>query len=323
MRQPTVARDFPLPAALIGAAVILVGLIAGATRAQTEAERYFDETGHAVRGPFLAFFDSHGGLGIFGYPITDEFVNANGLLVQYFQRARFEWHPSNPTGYRVQLGLIGDELGYSQPRLAASQIPAPTNPNCQYFPETGHSACYAFLGYFRGNGGIEVFGYPISEYYIEGDRIVQAFQRARMEWHPEKPQKVQLTMLGSAVFNASGESRALLEPRASPNQLRAVTRLNVQTSVSRAVTGRAGSQTIYAFVADQHNNPIQGVAVSAVIYLASGSATYVLPPTDARGMTKLNIPFGQTKPGEKVTIDVTATLNTLVGRSRGSFLPWW
>jgi Tol biopolymer transport system component len=36
-------------------------------------------------------------------------MTENGLIVQYFQRARFEWHGEHPAAYRVQLGLLGDE----------------------------------------------------------------------------------------------------------------------------------------------------------------------------------------------------------------------
>lgn len=70
--------------------------------------RYFPETRHSVRGLFLTYFDRHGGLYSFGYPVSEPY-DQDGLWVQYFQRARFEHHPGNPAAYRVQLGLLGDE----------------------------------------------------------------------------------------------------------------------------------------------------------------------------------------------------------------------
>jgi hypothetical protein len=30
--------------------------------------------------------------------------------VQYFERARLEWHPTNVDPYKVQMGLLGREL---------------------------------------------------------------------------------------------------------------------------------------------------------------------------------------------------------------------
>ena len=39
-------------------------------------------------------------------------VNASGdrVLTQWFERARFEYHPNNPTRDRVLLGRLGAEL---------------------------------------------------------------------------------------------------------------------------------------------------------------------------------------------------------------------
>ena len=53
---------------------------------------WFSLTHHNVCGGFQAYFEAHGGVSIFGYPLTEEFQQ-NGLTVQYFERARFEWHP--------------------------------------------------------------------------------------------------------------------------------------------------------------------------------------------------------------------------------------
>jgi hypothetical protein len=55
---------------------------------------------------FLAFFDAHGGLALFGNPISD-FVIEGDLYVQYFERARFEWHPEMSPDQWVKLADIG------------------------------------------------------------------------------------------------------------------------------------------------------------------------------------------------------------------------
>ncbi len=301
-------------------------LVVAAVSAQSQdGQRYFDETGHTVIGPFLKFFDEHGGLEIFGYPITEQFFDSNERLVQYFQRARFEWRPDNPEGFQVQLGLLGDELGYSRPRLAASDIPAANNPRCKYFPETGHSVCYAYLDYFRAHGGIDVFGYPISEAISQGDRIVQYFQRAQMEWHPERQtsQKVQLALIGSVAFDEFNLPRALLDPVDPPNQLRLVTSLTVWASVQNPVTNRRGSQLVYTFVGDQHRKPLVGAEVKAIVHFASGDQPYDFFPTNSRGITQKEISFNETKPGEKISIDIIVKYNNLTSRTRTSFLPWW
>jgi hypothetical protein len=92
-----------------------------------------------------------------------------------------------------------------QRRLAAladtNQLPLlPT----VFFAQTGHhlSNRTGFLDFWRANGQVKVFGYPISEEIVEGDRVVQYFERARFEYHPElagTPFQVQLGLLGREV----------------------------------------------------------------------------------------------------------------------------
>ena len=79
--------------------------VAGAAR-----NLYVDVTGHNVGDPILRFYQRYGGLQVFGYPLTEAF-SANGLTVQYFERARFEYHPEySGTQYEILLGLLGNEM---------------------------------------------------------------------------------------------------------------------------------------------------------------------------------------------------------------------
>jgi hypothetical protein len=83
---------------------------------------YFAATGHTLRGPFRDYWHKHGlefgdagisyreSLALFGYPISEEFVDPDtGLVTQYFERAVFEYHPDNPDPYKVLLRLLGAE----------------------------------------------------------------------------------------------------------------------------------------------------------------------------------------------------------------------
>jgi len=69
-----------------------------------------------------------------------------------------------------------------------------------YFPLTGHVIGGAFARFFERWGGLGVFGYPRTAEVPEGGRPVQYFQRARMEFAPEKagtPDEVQLGLLAT------------------------------------------------------------------------------------------------------------------------------
>ncbi|MFL5731959.1 MAG: PQQ-dependent sugar dehydrogenase [Chloroflexia bacterium] len=70
------------------------------------------ETGKRLGGRFLQYWQQHGGLLQQGYPISDEFTEVSDLngkpyLVQYFERAVFEYHPENAAPYDVLLSQLG------------------------------------------------------------------------------------------------------------------------------------------------------------------------------------------------------------------------
>ncbi|NJM08377.1 L,D-transpeptidase [Candidatus Gracilibacteria bacterium] len=145
---------------------------------------YFEQTGHHLsnRAGFLDFWRANGRLLIFGYPISEELVE-NGRIVQYFERARFEYHPESAgTPAQVQLGLLGNEI------LAIQGMPAGIDDpqtGVSYFPETRHTLWGEFKQYWQKRGGVEQFGYPLSEVVDENGRQVQYFERAKMLYYPE------------------------------------------------------------------------------------------------------------------------------------------
>ncbi len=172
--------------------------------------RYFPETGHSVGHGFLKYWESFGGLSAFGYPITDE-MQENGTTVQYFQRARFEWHPgAAPQRYDVLLGLLGDIIAAPMMNQQPFQrVNASSDSNCTYYQATGHRLCFGFRDYWQSHGGLAIFGYPISEEFQEDPSgtgtpvTVQYFERQRLEYHPENsPQwQVEGGLLGTQVYD--------------------------------------------------------------------------------------------------------------------------
>ena len=79
---------------------------------------FFPATGHNLSGRFLAYWEANGGLAQFGYPITEErydgLTTTSGgscCVTQYFERARFEYHPEYAgTPYEVLLGQFGRQI---------------------------------------------------------------------------------------------------------------------------------------------------------------------------------------------------------------------
>jgi len=75
----------------------------------------------------------------------------------------------------------------------------------RYFPKTGKTVSGKFLEYWMAKGGLESYGYPLTEARSEIDplsgkaRLVQWFERARFELSPENvgtPHEVELGLLG-------------------------------------------------------------------------------------------------------------------------------
>ncbi|EFO79910.1 peptidase S8 and S53 subtilisin kexin sedolisin [Oscillochloris trichoides DG-6] len=80
-----------------------------------------------------------------------------------------------------------------------------------YFPETQHSLGGGFRQYWEMNGGLSIFGFPISEEFTElgGDGqnyTVQYFERHRFEFHPElaPPYNVLLSRIGDDTLRTAG-----------------------------------------------------------------------------------------------------------------------
>ncbi len=204
----------------------VIGTIVNPTRPvaavpNTATKIYFKETGHTLGGTFKKYWDKYGGLAQFGYPWTEEFEEKNPsdgktYVVQYFERARFEFHPEYAgTFSEVLLGLLGNQLTEqrrSEPpfqRLA----PVPGTKDRYYFQETGHTLGGTFKKYWDANGGLPIYGFPITEEFTETNPsdgkvyTVQYFERNRFEYHPENAggkYEVLLGLLGNQLMKQKG-----------------------------------------------------------------------------------------------------------------------
>lgn len=102
-------------------------------------EHYQEATGFAIAPEFYEYWSSHGldlgdggvsyaeSLALFGYPISPAMTETNSsgdtVLTQWYERARFEYHPDNPEEFQVLLGLLGNEiLDGVEPPPPASQV---------------------------------------------------------------------------------------------------------------------------------------------------------------------------------------------------------
>lgn len=175
---------------------------------------------------FASYYAEHDGLRLFGLPLSTA-LDVNGRRVQWFERARLEYWPEyTDTPYAIQPGLVGRE--YTDGRDFPRQSFFPNRPDLVFFPETSHGVGIPFLDFWTAHGGLDVFGYPISDEFsqvLDDGRIrrVQYFERARMEAHPRPDgsgEDVLLGLLGRALY--------LQEPRPEPVPVPAPTPVPIQ-----------------------------------------------------------------------------------------------
>lgn len=138
----------------------------------------FDD-GLVLRDSFALFWKFFGGEATFGRPITLAYRDANGKLVQYFQRARFELDESErvkpidlnwPEGQtpevyldRVHLSPLGQQALAGQ---TIDRVADPGRPDVRYFPQTGHTLSSDFRTLWETRGEI-FFGPPLTEPFVE------------------------------------------------------------------------------------------------------------------------------------------------------------
>ncbi len=115
--SPTATPIPPTPTPTSAASSALKqALVPVPSSAATGDKVFYTATGHTLGGVFRTYWEQNGGLFRFGYPLTEEYqdvslTDGKTYTTQWFERARFEYHPENKgTQYEVLTGLLGDEM---------------------------------------------------------------------------------------------------------------------------------------------------------------------------------------------------------------------
>jgi hypothetical protein len=285
---------------------------------------YFSSAGHNVHGAFAQYYIARNGFKNFGNPLTEAFFE-NGGLVQYFRNVRLEYHPDYPEPFRVQVSLIGQEYGLSEPRLPPALIPAPDESRFLYFPATGLVVSFAIKKFYEANYGWELLGYPLTM-VRNGGGFVQYFQRGYVEWsgadltansvrlgaikpdwlnkHLPKDFKWRLPApndgcTDSAQFTPLASTSTTtptpvpkgpltLPPLPGPG-----TNMDVRVRVELKEMGASGVQFGEVTVDDQKGKPLQGIGLLAIVYSPNGERALPLVPTNADGISKFSFDIGK------------------------------
>ncbi|NTV62840.1 MAG: CapA family protein [Oscillochloris sp.] len=154
-----------------------------------------------IGGDFAQHYGSLGdrALAVLGLPLGPAHEELAGdcatpTQVLYTERQRLELHPEADWPFRVTGTQVGSQV-YAQ-RYPAAPLQRRTN-----LSEPDAFADPRFRSFYEANGGLALFGYPISGPIEElsdagASRTVQYFERARFELAPGVAGQVQLGLLG-------------------------------------------------------------------------------------------------------------------------------
>jgi hypothetical protein len=299
--------------------ILSAGLVGGAS-AYPGNLLYFPETGFEISGDFETFYNNNADpLFYLGYPISVEIITnpLTGESSQYFQRARLDRKFDNGE-WKVTIANLGTYLDHK-----GTTAELPTSAPCRIF-SNGKRVCYAFQQFYDSNRGEEFFGLPKSELLIESGRLVQYFEKARMEWRPEIPGNthVVLSDIGKIYIDTqhidpydSTPDDGI--PYAVPNN----GPLSVRVFTSEAASIPGNMQTIFVIV---QNGSLAGVPAAnvTVILVYQDGSEQKLPPgaTNQNGIFQVSFKVSPSLLSEQIVqIKVYANKGNSTGSGQGWF----
>jgi hypothetical protein len=167
--------------------------IAATDSEEDETAVYFPETGAYTVEPFLSFWEESDGESAFGPAVGPPMLMDDGNEQQYFRYARLEVDDQGA----VQIGLIGREI-FGEVETPPDR---PPGDGSRLFDPTGHYIHGAIREYWEANGGLSLFGYPISQEFTMEDGYAQYFERALIRVIEENgAREVERAPLGEQLY---------------------------------------------------------------------------------------------------------------------------
>jgi hypothetical protein len=279
------------------AAIMLIGLFAFNSQ-RIVSMRYYPQTGHLVREPFLSFVEAHGGVEMLGYPLTDAHTDQGGTLVQTFEHAHIQL-----TVRGIELASVGVLMGLGSQSSSASVGPE-------------------FTAFYDLHGGQAFFGLPLGIPRHEDGNLVQDFERARLVHDSEG--QIQLADLGKAYLalvpdtSQSGALAFRINGTITPPSS-----VRVSVSVASPTVSVGAQQTIYLYVEDEENNPVEGAESLAILKYNNGSGEISLLPTDRKGLASARFIVPPAPPGSRVMVKMHILVGETYLTVETSYIQWW
>jgi beta-lactamase class A len=194
-----------------------------------------------------------------GLPLEVQMAHKTGSLFQLRHDAGIVYGPSGPYVITVLSWNQTDSVAtYTViPKMSAAVYKYFNSRDFQparYFPETRQVVGPAFLLYYNSHGGPATFGLPIAPETPQGDRVVQYFERARLE-RPAAGGPVALGLIGRELTAAQGRA---FPPTAQANP-------NDANTQWFAATQQAIGQPFLGYWRQHGGEEIFGLPISPVV----------------------------------------------------------
>ena len=292
--------------------------------AQSGDSEYFPETGHYITGDFYDFYFSNPNARlVYGRPITEAFLDPDlGLMVQYFENVRFEFHPTLAPAERVQvtaLGLMMYERGEFLRELNGA------TPNCYQSEAWSFPVCFEFLEFYSENGGQAQFGKPVSTIELLHGRLVQFFEHAQFIWMPDNPNGARVTLapLGLKYFERVEADSSKTNPIRNFQYNLSISEIEVKAFTKLAVVSNDANQSVNIIVVDQNGAPLTGGIVSVALQYENGQIVYFKNvATDQYGLARVGFTINSEQIGV-VNVIVKVLYNDLEASTVTSFRIWY
>ena len=188
--------------------------------------------------------------------------------------------------------------------------------------------CFDFLKFYEEHEGEKYFGEPIAPMEkLPNNRIVQYFERARLEYWPENLPKmrVMLTDVGKIDCDITCPKPDINPGPSDSIPLPKNIKLTVHAFTARPLVAPNSSQTIYVIAQNQFLQPLSGVLVTLSVRLPNGQfQNHRLDETDLNGLSKIDLSVGGYKPNQIVEVTVQAELPQGPKAATSTyFRVWW
>jgi len=304
---------------------VLLMLSVQSAFAQQRGSEYFPETGHNLTGDFYAFYTANPNARlVYGLPVTEAFIDPNtGRLIQYFEKARFEYFAENMTGDKVRLTPVGKSL-YEHGTYVTGLTES--TPNCYQQDNWDYPVCFSFHTFYERYGGESQFGRPVSGMeYLRG-RLVQFFEYAQLQWWPENQPDSQIIVANTGLkyFYANETNPDLLYPITNFSYYSNISEIQVSAFPKWAVISNGSDQEIGVIARDQNNAPLANAFIYVTLRFPDGSETEIKQlTTDNNGLTNFTISNADSDELGTVEVLVRLTYNNLETITVTSFRIWY